>query len=349
MTDTFDYFLFPHTTLSSNALENLCAFLPGLNILEITSRASIPERAKDRICVHPVISNPELISRIRATIVNYSDFAKVHGGPGGILGFLSHGFGETDEPRYRIQEALRGKVPTEKDAEENQIVQAALFLEMARELDEKELEIEAGFDRMNEIEQEFRNILGIEEEEALQVGADLSSPLVPDESSLLYMLKRRIENWFHMLSSGPAIKKPVFVTVFPEVVLEALDIVRTGCEKSGQDFSPIAYTLGPVPWAGRLLDAHEILESVSACGVGLGDFIKSAAGSEDAEKTENKRRLLQSAFEELCKKCGAAQDEKATLKVTVVRNVSAAAIPGLPQPGFDGEGSWPPVFLAAVP
>ncbi len=331
------------------ALENLCALLPCLNMLEIISRASIPERAKDRICVHPVISQAELISRIRNSIEGYREFAKVHGGPGGILGFLSHAFGETDEPRYRIQEELRGKVPPEKDAKESQIVQAALFLEMARELDEKELEIEAGFDRMNQIEQEFRDILGIEEEEAHQVGSDLSSPLVLDESSLLYMLKKRIESWFRMLSSGPATKMPVFVTVFPEVVLEALDIVRTGCEKSGQDFSTAAYTLGPVPWTGRLLDGHEFLVSVSSCGDRLGDFIKSAAGSEEPEKTEDKRRLLQSAFEELCKRCGAAQDEKATLRVTVVKNVSASAIPGLPQLDFGGEGSWSPVFLAAAP
>ncbi len=351
-TNSLDYFLFPHMTFSSNALENLCVFLPRLNILEIISRASIPKWAQERIYGHAILSEGELFSRIGGCIEGYRNFAKVHGGPGGVLGFLSHALDEIDEPRYRIQEELRGKFPPAKDSEEREIVQASVFLEMARELDEKELELKTGYDRMNTIEQEFRDILGIEDEESEQVETSLSSALAPDENGLLYMLAKRIESWFRMFSAGPVVNMPVFVAGFREVADETLDIVRTECERSGKDFSTAAYRLGPVPRlfgpaGGRLrtpLDAPGVSEVISSCRHGLDDFIRSAARDEEPE---GKRGLLQSAFEELCRRCGTPQDARASLLITVVKNVSVAAIPGLPPLRLTGEaGDWPPVFLS---
>ena len=355
MTDSLDYLLFPHMTLSSNTLENLCVFLPHLNILEIISRAAIPEWAKERVYGRTGLDKGELFSLIRASLEGYRDFAKVHGGPGGVLGYIKQALDEIDEPRYRIQEELRGNLPPGKDKEEREIVQASIFLEMARELDEKELEIVAGYDRVNAIEQEFRDILGIEDGESETVETDLLSDLVPDENGLLYMLAKRIESWFRVLSSRPLESLPVLVAGFPEVAAEAFDIVGTECEREGKDFSTAAYTLGPVPWpvgsaGGRLLTLMEdpgILEVVSSCRSGLDDFIREAVRSEDQEKLEGKRKLLQSAFEKLCERLGAPEDGRATLLVTVVKNVSVAAIPGLTPLRLSGDaGAWPPIFLS---
>ena len=346
-TDSLDYFLFPHMALSSNSLKNLCVFLPGLNILEIIGRASIPEWAKDRVYGYAVLSEGELFSRVRACLEGYRNFAKVHGGPGGILGFLRQALDEIDEPRYRIQEELRGKCPSGKEAEEKEIVQASIFLEMARELDEKDFELEAGYDRVSAIEQEFRDILGIEDEESEMVETNLSSPFAPDENGLLYMLARRIESWFRIFSLRPVVSMPVFVAGLPEVADEALDIVRIGCERSGKGFSTAAYALGPVPWPGLLPDAPGVLEAVSSCRRGLDEFIRSAARGEGPEKLEGRRGALQNAFEELCSKCGAPEDARATLRLTVVEKVFLTAIPGLPALSLCGDAeSFPPVFLS---
>lgn len=349
MTDThsLDYYLFPHMTLSSNALANLCVFLPRLNILEIIARAQVPEWAQDRVCGYPVLNEGELSSRIGASIEGYRNFAKVHSGPGGMLGYLQQALDEIDEPRYRIQEELRGKLPAE-GAEQNQIVQASLFLEMARELDQKELEIESGYDRLNAIEQEFRDILGIEDEESEPVDVNLSSALAPDQNGLLYMLGKRIRSWFRMFSIRPVAGAPVFVAALPGVADEALDAVRTGCEKSGIDFSTAVHTLGPVPWpAGKARTLPQSSELVSACRRGLDDFIRSAARIKDPEKLEEKRLALQSALEKLC----GTEGPGATLRLTVVENVPLAAVPGLPPlPFAAGDAqSWPPVFLSVEP
>jgi hypothetical protein len=348
MTDTnsLDYFLFPHMTLSSSLLENLCVFLPHLNILEIISKVSIPEWAMDRLHGYAVFTDPELSSRIKSSLEGYRDFAKVRGGPGGVLGFLRQALDEMDESRYRIQEELRGKFAPDKDDEDTRIVQASLFLEMARELDEKELEIQAGFDRVNTVEQEFRDILGIEDEESEPVGVDLLSTLVHDENGLLFMLEKRIESWLRVFAARPVANTPVFVTGFPEVALEALEIIRTGCERGGKDFSTASYMLGPLPFCLPPRDVPGVSDALSACRRGLDDFIGSAARGEEPEKTETKRRLLQNAFEELFARCEQPVNREATLQLTVVKNICAAAIPGLPaRPLTDEPGTWPPVFL----
>ncbi|MDR3567841.1 MAG: hypothetical protein P4L43_07415 [Syntrophobacteraceae bacterium] len=352
MTDTesLDYFLFPHMTLSPTLLKNMSVFFTRLNVLEIIG-SSIPDWAKESVYGCDVINDAELFSRIKASIEGYREFAQVRGGSGGVLGYLKQALDDIDEPRYKIQEQLRGKIAQEKDTRETPIVEASVFLEMARELDEKELEIHADYDRVNAIEREFRDILGMEDEELEKVGADLPETLVRDENGLLFMLAKRIKSWFLMLSRRPVASRPVFVAAFPEVAAEALDILRAGCERSGTDFSTAAFTLGPLPWPGRHslppLDDPEVLSAFSSCRSGLDDFIRSAARGEESAKLEKRRQMLQSAFEELCTRCQTPENARASLLVTVVEKICLASIPGLsPMPLLGDEKTWPPIFLS---
>jgi hypothetical protein len=215
-----NYFLFPHMTLSEHDFRNLWIFLPRLSVLEIVRQPSIPQWAQERFSGWSALRGEELSTRIGACIEGYRAFAQVHGGPGGMLGFLSRALDETDEPRYRIQEELRGSCPPELDPAQKEIFQAAVFLEIARELDEKELEIASSYTRLNAIEQQFRNILGIEDEESERAETNLTPALAPDTNGLLYMLPRRIRSWFRMLSLNPLERMPIFVGCFPEVIEE---------------------------------------------------------------------------------------------------------------------------------
>jgi hypothetical protein len=343
--DSLNYLLFPHLTLFSNAAANLM-FLPRLSVLEILSRAPVPQWAKNWLFPHPAISDPEMASLIGAGLAAYREFAKIHEGPGGILGFIKQSLGEIEEPRYRIQEQLRGK--SSMSAEKDEILQASLLLEMARELDDKQLEIAAGYDRSNAIEQEFRDILGIEDEDSQLVASNLSSALAADESSLLYMLEKRIRSWLKVMSAGPALNMPVFVCGFPEVVEEILDIIAAGCAKNGKDFTTTSFELGRVPWpaggAGPLNAGTGVPELVQTCRQGLDDFLRSAAQTASPEETEEKRLILQTSFEELCAGCDAPEEALPTVSVSVVKNIPVSAIPGLPPLGEKTE-PWPPIFL----
>lgn len=348
--DSLNYFLFPHLTLFSSSAENLSLFLPRLSLLEIHSPALVPQWAKDWLFPHQAINDSEMTSLIGSGLAAYRDFAKVHEGPGGILGFLKQSMDESEEPRYRIQEQLRGKSPFSPEGEKNEILHASLLLEMARQLDDNQSEIAAGFDRSNAIEQEFRDILGIEDEESRLVATNLSPALVADENSLLYMLEKRIRSWFRVMSAGAALNRPVFVAGFPEVADEILDSIAAGCSREGKDFSTDSFELGPVPWpaggAAALLNEPGVCELVAACRHGLDDFLRSAAQTGAQEKTQEKRQILQNSLKDLCTGCGAPEDAKATVRVTVVKNVFVSAIPGLPPLATDDKTrTWPPIFL----
>jgi hypothetical protein len=352
--ETPNYFLFPHMTLSAHDFRNLWIFLPRLSVLEIARLASIPEWAQERFSAWPVLLGEDLSTRIGSCIEGYRTFAQVHGGQGGILGFLSRAFEEIDEPRYRIEQELRGRCPTDMGPAQKEIVQAALFLEIARELDEKELEIGSSYAHLNAIEQEFRDILGIEDEESDRAETNLTPALAPDTNGLLYMLPRRIESWFRMLSLQPPESTPIFVGCFPEVIEEALEMIRTGCERDGKQFSAATYLLGSIPRLDglgskqfrTLIEAPEMPDLVSSCRHGLEDFIKSAARGENPAELQGRGRLLQSAFERFCRKCEAPEGDRVSLNVTLLENASPGYVPGFlgASAGLEA-AAWPPVFL----
>jgi hypothetical protein len=338
-------------TLSANDFRNLWVLLPRLSVLEIARQASIPEWAHEKFSGWPVLREEEMSARIISCIEGYRTFAQVHGGPGGILGFLSRALDEIDEPRYRIQEELRGGPARDMDPAQKEIIQAALFLEIARELDEKELEIESSYAHLNAIEQEFRDILGIEDEESERAQANLTPALGPDTNGLLYMLQRRIESWFRMLSLQPLESMPVFVACFSEVIEEVLEMIRTGCERDGKEFSAATHLLGSIPRLdglggkqfGTLIEAPVMSELLSSCHHDLEDFLRSAARGENAAELQGKSRLLQSAFERFCRKCEVPEGDTINLGLTVVENVFLADVSGFP--AFE-TGVWPPVFLS---
>ncbi|HYA42339.1 MAG TPA: hypothetical protein VEF34_13615 [Syntrophobacteraceae bacterium] len=375
-TQTLCYFLFPHMTLSSGDFQNLYILLPRLRVLEIARQAPIPEWAQQKVSGWPVGMGEELSARIHASIEAFRTFAEVHGGPGGILGFLSQALDETEELRFRIQEELREKsrpdanpAPTFSPQSTDQVrgklsvlspdlFQAALFMEIARELDEKELEIGSGYDRLSALEQEFRDILGIEDEESEQAETNLTPALGPDTNGLLYMLPKRIESWFRMLSLSslsPLESMPVFVTCFPEVVEEVVEAVRTGCERNGKNFSAAAHLLGSIPRMDALesrqlrtlIEAPGMSEVLSSCHRDLEDFIRGAAGGEDSSRLEDKKRSLQGAFEKFCRKCEVSDTDNINFGLTVVKSVSFADVLGfsVASPAF-APWPWPPVFLS---
>ena len=349
-----NYFLFPHMTLSVNDFRNLGIFLPRLSVLEITRQASFPQQAEGRFSGWPALRGEELSTVLSSCIEGFRAFAQVHGGPGGVLASLSQLLDEIDEPRYKIQEEIRGKCPPELEPSQKKTIQAALFLEIARELDEKELELESSYARLNAIELEFRDILGIEDDRLESAETSLSPPLAPDTNGLLYMLPRRIETWFQMLSLQPVEGMPVFVSRFPEVVEETLEMIRAGCEQKKKEFSTATYLLGSIPRVdglGRkqfqtLMEAPGMPELLSSCHRELDDFIKRAAGGENVAELEGKSRSLQSAFEKLCRKCDVTEGDKVSLAATLVNNISLNDVAGFlgASTGFEA-GPWPPVFL----
>ena len=235
------------------------------------------------------------------------------------------------------------------------LLQAALFLEIARELDEKELEIQSGYARLNSIEREFRDILGIENDESGRAETNLTPALAPDTNGLLYMLPKRIESWFRLFAIKPVENMPVFVACFPEVIEETLEIIRTWCERDEKEFSAANYLLGSIAGLDglgakqfrSLIEAPGMSELLSSYQHDLEKVITSAAGGGKAAELEEKSLLVQSSFDKFCRNAQMPEENTINLRLTVVQNVLLTEVPGLSglSRGF-GAAGWPPVFLS---
>ena len=331
--DSPSYFLFPHAIPSESDLRNFSIFLSNLHILEILRPTVIPEWLKDRFQNLPVIKDKDFRARIDACVKGYHAFAEVHGGSGGILAFLSQGREDTSETRLRIQEELRGKSPSHLDEAHGKIFQAAVFLEIARELDEKELELEGSYVQLNALEREFRGILGITgDEDADEAEATLSPPLIPDRAGLLFMLPARIESWLRLFSVQPVEGTPVFLASHPDVVSEALEIIRTRCARAAGEFSSARISLGSFPRLNQLgskqfrslIEAPGIPALLDAYRRDLDNFILEASGTANPDELESKSEHLKHQLDAFCGHCDLTGSDRVNLSLHLPENVSLA-------------------------
>jgi hypothetical protein len=334
-TDSPNYFLFPHLDLSENDFRNFHIFLPHLNMFEINRPAAIPEWLRERFHGWPVIGEKDLLTQIDSCIKGYHAFAEVHGGSGGILAFLSQARDDTSETRLHIQEELRGKCPSHWNDAFKEIFQAAVFLEIARELDEKELELESSYAQLNALEKEFRGILGITgDEEIDEAEATLSPPLIPDRAGSLFMLPTRIESWFQLFSVQQAAGTPVFVATHPEVISESLEIIRTGCERASKKFSSARISLGSFPKLDQLgpkqfqslIEAPGTPAILAAYWQDLDQFIMEAARTKNLDELGAKTEPLKHHLDKFCKNCDLTNSDRVSLSLFFPENLSLADI-----------------------
>ena len=118
------------------------------------------------------------------------------------------------------------------------------------------------------LENEFREILGIGEEDTLEDGLEtLTPPLAPTKAYLSFMLPKRIANWLRVLSRVPAPAAPTaFVAVNREVVDEIRDRVDAQAGKGG--LPPRWSKIPPVP-APCIPNGHPPEETAAKVGAVL--------------------------------------------------------------------------------
>jgi hypothetical protein len=334
-TDSPSYFLFPHLTLSENDFRNFHIFLPHLNVFEINRPVSIPEWLRERFHGWPVIREKNFLAQVDSCLKSYHAFAEVHGGNGGTLAFLSQTRDDTSETRLHIQEELRGKCPSHWDDTHRETFQASVFLEIARELDEKELELESSYAQLNALESEFRGILGIAgNEETDEAQATLSPPLISDRAGLLFMLPTRIESWFQLFSVQPVDGTPVFVASHPEVISETLEIIRTGCARTAKKFSSARISLGSFPkldQLGRkqfqsLIEAPGTPALFAAYWHDLDNFLTEAARAKNTDELESKSEPLKHHLDKFCRNCDLTDPDRVNLSLFFPENLSLADV-----------------------
>ena len=252
-------YLFPHTTLSEKDFRHLDLLLPGFSLLQVARPVSVPDWA--RATPLPVIRDETQLQRVELYLEGYRDFARTHD-EGSLLAGLNHFWpGANLESRFDIEHDLKGKPPTELTERDRLILEAAVFLEMARDLDEKVTEMESGFSEASGLEEQFREILGInEDQETEEMEAPLSPPLAPDRTHLSFMLSKRTAFWVRLFFLNPPEARPVLFTIVPEAVDVLLDPFRMEGYRTDSPLDPLQNELGRIPsTAGLTLTEFQAL------------------------------------------------------------------------------------------
>ena len=245
----FRYFLFPHMTLSQRSSRHLSLLVPHLTVLQVLKPPVLPEWGRDHFSSWPTLTEHEHAEQVKLYLKGYQDFGDLHG-ENSVLASMSHGWIERQarESRSSIQGELRGKREPEADLKEKLLIEAAVFLEMARDLDEKQMDLEVSFRRAETLEEDFREILGIADEEDFEEAVDtLSPPLAADRASLAYMLPRRIAFWLRMFHNRPSEELPVLVALSSEILEELMEPLLAECDRAGKPLKVERIPLASIP------------------------------------------------------------------------------------------------------
>ena len=269
--DTMRFMLFPYTVLPDKEYRQLSLVLPGLSVLQVTRPPAATDWLLQMVAAWPAITEQQQIETIGLCLKGFREFAAVHGDESVLaslsLDQISRDFAES---RFRIQTELKKTNATEPGDAEISLLEAAVFLEMARDLDEKEMEVEAGLARMDSLEGEFREILGIWEDAALEDTMEtLSPPLGTERANLSFMLPKRIESWFRLLFNHMPAPCPVLVTTSELVLAELFEHLRMPDDRGGKISEPTRVALGCIPAVDDLAveDFLSLLSDPEASGI----------------------------------------------------------------------------------
>lgn len=261
---TFEYFLFPYTVLPESDYRHLAILLPHLHILQIAREPKIPDWEEGFFTAAPTISD-EQRERVRALLQEYQNFADLIG-EGTMLASMSRFNKQAAwrDSRFHIQSAIKGK-SEDKDFEDSQLslLEAASFLEVAHNLDLQGMELEQGIVNAENLEREFRNILGIAAEEDLGEFEKIRDvPLISETTYMSFMLPKRIAYWLRLFSCNTSAGAPILVTVIPEVAEEVCDPMMS-IERSMESPPPgiISITLASIP-SLETLSGHQFQKVV---------------------------------------------------------------------------------------
>lgn len=229
--DTIDCtrLLFPYLTLSERDLRLLAMFTPGTGLLQVLEPPALPRWAAPHFKVLPAQLSLEEKEQIHLALGGYREFAAVHQDHCLAASFSAETlWKENSESRFDIEASLRGKSDQGPPPEARRLLEAAVFLEMARELDQKEIDLESGLAEAAHLETEFRQILGIEDDDSRDDAIEtLTPPLTVSRAHLSFMLPRRMTSWLRLLGRTlPADRLPPLVTVSREVVDEIVERVE---------------------------------------------------------------------------------------------------------------------------
>jgi hypothetical protein len=197
----------------------------------------------------------------------FQDFAKIHGEKHLLETMsLTRAEDEWAESRPYLRSML--KTPdTSPDPLWEIIVESAIFLELARELDERDIEVDNDLFAVRDLEDQFKTALGLETEddfEEVEESVRVVTEELPRRSYFGYLTKTRVVRWLrtYFAKLPYNIRRcsieqetvrtvgndlPILLCISRDVMEELIDPVRTREERGGFDWSPEVINILEVP------------------------------------------------------------------------------------------------------
>ena len=332
------FLLFPITTLSRSDTQKLVFLLPRLQVLQAVHPPVFQPWTADRFTAWPVIADETMKEEIRGRWREFQEYAAIHGEKGLLESAARRWFaGEDPENRFSIQETLRGEGTGRDDAPtpKSLLVEGALFLEMARDLDEKAGELEEGLARANTLEEEFRDILGLSEGDELDEVPDaLNLPLFNEIEDVAYRLPQRMASWLRLIGAVANLPEaPILISSHKKILEELAEAARE-LRRDPEGEANLPLPLWAFSDLGKLSseDFSALLEDsrVSSAAAQWWEALDSVmdAGENDTfmETCWMKGAALQQAFEDAAEGKFDLPDEKVGLSITVLRECSLDAL-----------------------
>ena len=266
--------LFPHSVLPDGAARCLFSVWSSLECLRAVEPASIPDWAVPRCAQHVLDQSEKFWDRVRAVWQGYRELGS-RVGEDGLMAVFSRDWASDAGPESRgqIQSILKGISPEPPNADEWLLTEAAVFLELGRELDIRELELSKNLEHVGRLEENLLKALGADEEDTAELQKALETtnpPLSPDWGHFGYLLHQRIGYWFRIFRrTRMPHGKVMLAALGRDVVDEALDPVQTEKERRREPWDrgeillltcPRTDLLSPEDFS-RWLDAVENLEA----------------------------------------------------------------------------------------
>ena len=290
----------------------------------------------------------------------FQEFAGVHG-ENSMMASLSHEWiaREALDSRFRIQGTLKGKKTDDSESKRNLILEAAVFLEMARDLDVHEAELEGNLLEVEGLEEEFREILGIGDGEDLDEAMEaLTPPLVSERSGLSFMLPKRIACWLRLFlnysSEGAPSDAPfpVLAALTQDVMEEVLDPILAARDRSEKPLQCVQTSLATLPSLERLApeEFQALVHRFTASGQ-LADYrskfealLRAPADGSLLQALTASSADLQRSVEEFCASTDKTGQKRVNLILTALEDCNLSDLGNC----LDKEGSqvWADVRLS---
>jgi len=195
---------FPYTLLEESDLKRLCLYASRLRLLQIDPQVGLPSGLWARDFIQPVspIQEGSMLEHIRLALASYRQFGSLRP-EGGILQSFG-AFALQDDPEgstSRLRAHLRGSRPksTPKD---RSLVDAAVFLLLAHEVDREHLELERQLGAVRVLETEFAEALGLPDEQGEAPEAVEERGADDLEQSRREQVAQRLRAWTRLHLAG---------------------------------------------------------------------------------------------------------------------------------------------------